>query len=672
MSNLYVDAKLREYETNASLLKKLEQYFTQKEDWVQPVYLINSPLGQTTEYSYQDGVVVVLIPGFKILFIDIKGQNDAFTKFFEDFVEDLGYLAEKFGYREKIGRPRTWRDGNLAMTNLTDVSSSNDIGTFLQKYRLTDKKEKRVGELLISLLVGSVNDIERVGIEEPENLIEKVRRNIILFDGDQTSFLYSNLKKKLISIQGLSGTGKTELLLHKLKDVYMKEQDSKIFFTCHNKALANELKNRIPTFFNFMKVDKQIDWNSRLWVDRAWGSQQDPNSGFYSYVCSFYKIPFQSWSYEINYSKIFNDALKLIESIPKKDFKYAFDYLFIDERQDFPDVFFRLCEKITKVKVYSAGDVFQNIFMTPNNKEQEFDIVLNRCYRTDPKTLMFGHAIALGLFEPEKLNWFTEKEWENLGYTYQDMSNGLIHLSRKPIRRFQDFNDEYISMIIERGSTTGENIVAIIKKIQTIFPTVSAENIAIIGLDNDRKLYNKFDSIHQKIVDELGWEVNRAYETKRQLPKMVYMTNSNNVKGLEFPFVICFSNEVQNDPHYRSTLYSMLTRSFIQSYFLVDSDKNLEQQTEGLQKINSNNYIETQKPTEEQLLAIKNKLASFKAPHSININEVLDEVLDNLGLVGQVDKAKLMKLLNSQILNIDSFNKDAVKDLVLSLKPFLQ
>ena len=116
----------------------------------------------------------------------------------------------------------------------------------------------------------------------------------------------------------------------------------------------------------------------------------------------------------------------------------------------------------------------------------------------------------------------------------------------------------------------------------------------------------------------------------------------------------------------------MLTRSFIQSYFLVDSDKNLEQQTEGLQKINSNNYIETQKPTEEQLLAIKNKLASFKAPHSININEVLDEVLDNLGLVGQVDKAKLMKLLNSQILNIDSFNKDAVKDLVLSLKPFLQ
>ena len=44
----------------------------------------------------------------------------------------------------------------------------------------------------------------------------------------------------------------------------MKEQDSKIFFTCHNKALANELKNRIPTFFNFMKVDKQIFTNQEI------------------------------------------------------------------------------------------------------------------------------------------------------------------------------------------------------------------------------------------------------------------------------------------------------------------------------------------------------------------------------------------------------------------------
>lgn len=80
-----------------------------------------------------------------------------------------------------------------------------------------------------------------------------------------------NFQNKVVTIQGLSGTGKTELLLHKLKDLYTSEDDTKIFFTCHNIALANTLRERIPTFFNFMKVEKQIEWNKRLWVNRALG-----------------------------------------------------------------------------------------------------------------------------------------------------------------------------------------------------------------------------------------------------------------------------------------------------------------------------------------------------------------------------------------------------------------
>jgi len=39
--------------------------------------------------------------------------------------------------------------------------------------------------------------------------------------------------------------------------------------------LLGVIKERIPKFFDFMKVEKQIEWNKRLWVDRAWGSQFD-------------------------------------------------------------------------------------------------------------------------------------------------------------------------------------------------------------------------------------------------------------------------------------------------------------------------------------------------------------------------------------------------------------
>ena len=53
-------------------------------------------------------------------------------------------------------------------------------------------------------------------------------------------------KKNKILIQGMAGTGKTELLLHKLKEIYYSQSNSKIVFTCHNKVLANDMKKRIP------------------------------------------------------------------------------------------------------------------------------------------------------------------------------------------------------------------------------------------------------------------------------------------------------------------------------------------------------------------------------------------------------------------------------------------
>ena len=82
----------------------------------------------------------------------------------------------------------------------------------------------------------------------PVTTLDKVKQKIELFDGNQSRFVYQNLDKKRITIQGLSGTGKTELLLHKLKDLYTDENSSSIYFTCHNKILADSLKKRIPSF----------------------------------------------------------------------------------------------------------------------------------------------------------------------------------------------------------------------------------------------------------------------------------------------------------------------------------------------------------------------------------------------------------------------------------------
>lgn len=50
------------------------------------------------------------------------------------------------------------------------------------------------------------------------------------------------------------------MLLHKIKELYIDDDKSTIAFTCHNVILADSLKKRVPEFFNFMKVEEQIQW----------------------------------------------------------------------------------------------------------------------------------------------------------------------------------------------------------------------------------------------------------------------------------------------------------------------------------------------------------------------------------------------------------------------------
>lgn len=287
-------------ELNKKILKSFEDYSKKHDDIV--IYLITAPLGEKINYEYEENVIVVLSPGHKIIFLDLACRAE-FDEYFDDFISDLGALSNKYKYQNYIGRPRLWKEELLQKCQIKD--GSINIERLFAENKIS-KDLKRKGELIISLLTGCINDIEKIGVEQPSTLLEKVKNKIILFDAEQTRFIYREYAiKKIISVQGLSGTGKTELLLHKLKDLYTKDEGTKIFFTCHNIALAKKIRQRIPPFFDFMKVDRQIKWNERLWVTHAWGSHSNENSGLYAYICNFYGITFYKYSNIINYEFIF-------------------------------------------------------------------------------------------------------------------------------------------------------------------------------------------------------------------------------------------------------------------------------------------------------------------------------------------------------------------------------
>lgn len=644
---------------NHDLLDALEQWSSTTKT---QTYVIDRPLGDNKySYSHKDAIVV-LVPKRKITFIDFSDDPDSFKSFVEDFIEDLGSISDKYRYKEAIGRPRKWRDELLvALGDGTALNAETTMAT----NALADPTQQRITELLISLLTGSINDIERVRVDIPESRLDKVKRKIQLFDGDQTRFVYQRLGKPQVRIQGLSGTGKTELLLHKLKELYVDRPNTKIALTCHNKILADSLRRRIPDFFNFMKVEQQIKWDERLWCTHAWGSSSNENSGIYRYICGKYQLPFQRWSVTTSFDKACSDALAELKKMPERP--PAFDYVLIDESQDFPESFFELCQAATKEVVYIAGDFFQSIFDESVTSSISPDFLLSKCYRTDPKTLMFAHAAGMGLFESEKLRWLGDKEWENCGYIVdKDAATGQYKLKREPLRRFEDLDNgqtpsvEIIATAGDFSSYAVDSVVEIMTRIAAENPTVSADDFGIILLDNNKQTYALADKLQQVIPRTTGWNVNKAYETKQRVPGWLFVSNRNNVKGLEFPFVICITEYVGRSYTYRNALYMTLTRSFLQSFVIVSAERNagvLPALQQGLAVINSEGVIRAMPPTAAENDRIRTAIKYSNS--NISFFDFVQKIFDEIDVL-PLFRPDLLETLKKVV--GEDFDHDNVKE----------
>ncbi|MEK4870322.1 DEAD/DEAH box helicase [Niallia sp. FSL W8-1348] len=590
------------------------------------VYIINKPVGERKyQYSYKEAILI-LIPNVKLLLINVGSDTSSFEDFSEDFIEDLGYISDKYNYKSFLGRPRKWRD---ELIKDVKFDSNDDILTVIKDNTLSGLNARK-GELIISLLTGSINDIDRVDGELPTNSLEQIKKNIILFDGEQTRFIYKQPDKKIVTIQGLAGTGKTELLLHKLKDIYINEENSKIFFTCFSKILAKSLKERIPNFFDFMKVEEQIKWNERLWVERSWGSQVDRNSGLYSFICSHYHIPFQRYSWAVSFESVCKNALEKLNQLELEGtFEPYFDYILIDESQDFNEAFFELCEKVTKKQVYIAGDIFQSIYYYNENTEIKPDFLLNRVYRTDPKTLMFAHAIGFGLLERPVVRWLSDDEWEACGYTIEKEGE-YYSLSREPLKRFENIDENITSLkvgVADNGKYL-ENVLSAIQDIREKNPTVEPGDIGIVFLEGDNSNYNLAEQLIIKVDQLFGWSSIKGYEVKTKTNDALFISNRNNIKGLEFPFIICITTSALNsNTTIRNSLYMMLTRSFITSYLILSEENGdlNEEINRSVNELIDTGKLKVKKPEPNEIMD-KSKLM-LEATINKSQYEIVEEIL---------------------------------------------
>lgn len=624
------------------------------------VYVLKAPLSDK-KYKYDcDDCFIMLSAKHKILFVNCGDEeSEKFETYYEDVLDDIGAISDKYMYKEIIGRPRLWRNDLIEKKHVSQLDAN-----FTATYLMNDKQNIRRLELIVSLFIGSINDVSNLDLETPEEILDKVKQKIQLFDGDQTNFIYGDIQDKVVTIQGLSGTGKTELLLHKLKELYTDDAKNKIFFTCHNKVLANDMRQRIPQFFNFMRIEQQIEWDSRLWCAHAWGALGDVNSGLYRYICDFYGITFHNYKSVGSFSTACGQALAELKEKKEdksKEWEYAFTYILVDESQDFDQNFVDLCRLVAEKQVYVAGDIFQSIFEDASKHSIKPDFLLSKCYRTDPKTLMFAHALGMGLFEEKKLWWLNRDEWEDCGYNVEEKDGNYI-LTREPVRRFEDVNDEYDSVRILSTDKFVEGVVFIIKDLMKENPTLTVDDVGVILLDNQSYIYDLMSALAEAVSKELHWMSNIAYVSKKKTKGSLFITNINNVKGLEFPFVICLTRKVLPSSHYRTALYTMLTRSFLRSYLLLQREGNNELKEEirlGYKQIKAEQRMTISIPKPEEIVEIKAKIqyeGDAKSQH-----DILEEIFDERNY-DETTRKKLFDLMTGRIKTVDKKELETVID----------
>ncbi len=305
--------------------------------------------------------------------------------------------------------------------------------------------------------------------------IKKIEKEIANLDQWQKKAAIESPDKPQ-RIRGLAGCGKTIILAMKAAYIHAYAPNLTICITFQSRALYQQIEKLTDRFY-FEHVQDEKD-PEKLRIRHAWGSASD--KGVYSEICSAIGIEplnFNNASYRYGKEKAFEGACEeALTYIGNSPVKPLYDYLLIDEAQDFPVSFFKLVYKFVRSphRIIWAYDELQNLGahtmlppdelfgVGPNNtplvtlhnedgKPQQ-DITLPICYRNPPWTLTLALALGLGIFRENGLvRMFPDPNfWRNIGY---EIASGELKLGKPVVlQRSSDRTPSYFEELIDPES----------------------------------------------------------------------------------------------------------------------------------------------------------------------------------------------------------------------------
>jgi superfamily I DNA and RNA helicase len=287
-------------------------------------------------------------------------------------------------------------------------------------------------------------DISKLGPHSRGALASKIESEITSFDRRQKHGAMTVLDG-FQRIRGLAGSGKTVVLAMKAALIHLRDPEARIVYTFYTKGLYQHIQRLITRFYRQFE-DSDPDW-TRLKILHGWGGVS--GDGVYYSACVANGVsPITLKQAKVERVKDpFDYACKKL--LAAGTVHPIYDYVLIDEGQDFPASFIQLCTRLAENnRVVFGYDDLQTIFQatTPELKDivgtdksgkplvsLTEDVVLYKCYRNPREILVCAHALGFGIYSKIVQMLENKEQWEDIGYKV--LEGGFVEGSNTVIER---------------------------------------------------------------------------------------------------------------------------------------------------------------------------------------------------------------------------------------------
>lgn len=275
--------------------------------------------------------------------------------------------------------------------------------------------------------------------------LKKVEESIANLDQHQSRAVIETVEG-IQRIRGLAGSGKTIILALKVAYLHSQNPDWKIAVTFNTRSLKEQFK-RLINSFTIEQTSTEPDWD-QIDIINAWGGPGErEQDGMYHKYCREHGIHFLDFNaakYKFGsgdnaFPGACGDALRY--DGPENP---LYDLILIDEAQDFPPEFLRLCYRFLKVpkRLVYAYDELQSLtgnavlppedlfgrdstgkplvqFDTSEHATPRQDIILEKCYRNSRPILATAHSLGFGIYRKSGLVQLFDHDslWTDVGYS---------------------------------------------------------------------------------------------------------------------------------------------------------------------------------------------------------------------------------------------------------------